>query len=83
MSGAFPVGPSLWLTDTRYYILRVQCDLFGGWELLKAWGGRGNRRGRHQMIPAAHEAQAIDMFERECRRRLRRGYRRVTDSEGH
>jgi len=70
---------SLWLTDTRYYLLRVQRDLFGKWELLKAWGGRGSRRGRHQVVPAAHEEQAIGLFEHECRRRLRRGYQRVTE----
>ncbi len=65
----------LWMTDTRYYLLCVQLDLFGGWELLKAWGGRGSRRGGHQAVPAASLLQALDLQQREARRRLRRGYR--------
>ena len=67
---------SLWLTDTRYYFLQVQRDLFGEWELLKVWGGRRSRRVRHQVVCVAHEDQALGLFQRECQRRARRGYLR-------
>jgi predicted DNA-binding WGR domain protein len=65
---------SRWTTDNRYYVLRVQTDLFGEWELLKCWGGRRSRLGRHQVVPAQHREHALDLFQRECRRRQRRGY---------
>ncbi|MFN9451441.1 MAG: WGR domain-containing protein [Rubrivivax sp.] len=67
----------MWLTDTRYYFLHVQRDLFGEWELLKVWGGRRSRRGRHQVVCVAREDQALGLFERECQRRIRRGYLRT------
>lgn len=64
-----------WVTDSRYYRATVQQDLFGGWELLKAWGGLGSRLGRHQVFPATSREQAFELLEAEERRRISRGYR--------
>ena len=75
MSRAAHERPQLWVTDTRFYLLCVQTNLFGDWELLKAWGGRGSRRGGHQAVQATSLPEAIDMQQREARRRMRRGYR--------
>ena len=36
-------------TDTRYYMMRLEPDLFGDWTLLKAWGGKTNRLGQQRM----------------------------------
>jgi hypothetical protein len=80
MSSLSSLRSSLWMTGTRYYRLRVQQDLFGEWELLKVWRGRDSRRGRLQVLPAVHEEQAQVMFERESRRRARRGYVYVSES---
>ena len=58
MSNAAFAHQQLWVTDTRFYLLCVQTNLFGGWELLKAWGGRGNRRGGHMAVPIpSHETK--------------------------
>ena len=64
-----------WVTDSRYYRAIVQQDLFGCWELLKAWGGLGSRLGRHQVCPATSREQAFELLEAEERRRVSRGYR--------
>ncbi|MBL8303064.1 MAG: WGR domain-containing protein [Ideonella sp.] len=64
-----------WTTATRYYTLRIQQNLFGTWELLKVWGGRRSRHGRHQVVPAETREEAVNLLESECRRRVQRGYR--------
>jgi hypothetical protein len=64
-----------WTTAKRYYLLRVQTNLFGEWELLKVWGGRGSRLGRHQAVPADDQVHALQLLAKEAQRRGRRGYR--------
>jgi hypothetical protein len=66
-----------WTTPTRYYRALVQQNLFGEWEVLRAWGGVGNRFGRLTVRPAANYDDALVMLEVEGRRRSRRGYLRV------
>ena len=66
--------PQLWLTEQRYYMLQVQLNLFGDWELLKAWGGRGSRRGGYRVMPAQDAGQAMTFLNTESHRRARRGY---------
>ncbi len=73
-----PFDPSVvqrWTTESRYYTLRIQQDLFGGWELLKVWGSLHSRRGRHQVCPAPSHEEATGLLRREERRRRQRGYR--------
>ena len=64
-----------WMTATRYYVLRVQQDLFGDWELIKSWGGRSSSRGRSQVVPTSSAVDAIAALSKESKRRARRGYR--------
>jgi hypothetical protein len=64
-----------WTTRERHYLLRVQTNLFGEWELLKAWGGRGSLRGRHQAVPADDLSHALRLLAKEAHRRGLRGYR--------
>jgi predicted DNA-binding WGR domain protein len=35
----------------RYYIVHLRQDLWGRWELHRAWGGIGMRRGGEQVTP--------------------------------
>lgn len=63
-----------WTTQHRYYTLRVQQDLFGQWALLKVWGSRHSRHGRHQVVPTESRVQAEHLLDREARRRQGRGY---------
>ena len=32
-----------WQSESRYYTVRLQTDLFGYWSLTRNWGGRRNR----------------------------------------
>lgn len=70
-----------WRTATRYYSAVVQCNLFGQWELLRMWGGRGTRLGNSQVEPALSFDAALAMLERESRRRKARHYA-LTDEGG-
>jgi predicted DNA-binding WGR domain protein len=70
-------GAQRWTTMERFYVLHVQTNLFGEWELLKAWGGRGSQRGRHQAVPADNREDALRLLAKEARRREKRGYRLV------
>lgn len=63
-----------WTTDRRYYSLRIQRNLFGEWELLKAWGSRYDKLGGHQVIPAETLDEVTKLLEAESSRRQRRGY---------
>jgi predicted DNA-binding WGR domain protein len=76
--GSFDIpGTQRWATVERYYVLQVQTNLFDEWELLKAWGGRGSQRGRHQAVPADSREDALRLLDKEARRREKRGYRLV------
>jgi predicted DNA-binding WGR domain protein len=70
-----------WRTATRYYSAVVQCNLFGQWELLRMWGGRGTRLGSSLVEPAPSFDVAMAMLEREARRRKARHYA-LTDEGG-
>jgi predicted DNA-binding WGR domain protein len=63
-----------WESQTRYYVALAQQDLFGGWELMRAWGGRGSRRGGGKVDPMPSRDAALLALQREGRRRKRRGY---------
>jgi hypothetical protein len=69
-----------WETSTRYYLALVQQDLFGSWELLRMWGGKGSSRGGALCEPAADELHALSLLDDTARRRERRGYRKTENS---
>ena len=66
-----------WETATRYYLALVQENLFGDWELVRMWGGKGSRHGGGMCEPAANQMQALQLLDDTARRRERRGYRPV------
>lgn len=72
-----PTQVHRWETATRYYLALVQQDLFGEWELVRMWGGKGSRHGGGLCEPAADQGQALQLLDDTARRRERRGYRPV------
>ena len=66
-----------WETPTRYYVARLDRDLFGAWLLTLYWGGRFSRLGRVRTI-GLQSAEAVEQFVNALdRRRLGRHYRRT------
>jgi hypothetical protein len=67
-----------WQKGTRYYICRVEQDLFGAWLMCSEWGGQhvGRRRIREEVYPTYEFA--ISRFDEINQRRQRRGYVPIT-----
>ncbi len=63
-----------WASPSRYYLARIQTNLFGELELVRAWGGLRSRRGGHMAEPLASLAQGQLLLHKEITRRQRRGY---------
>lgn len=63
-----------WESPTRYYEMRLMRNLWGGLEVLQAWGGRNNRLGRIVYRPISD----LDAWTKEIgktgRLRSRHGY---------
>lgn len=72
-----PGSPQRWETSERYYIAVVQQNLFGDWELMRIWGGKGSARGSMLCQPATNQAEALDHLSAVAQMRQRHGYRRV------
>jgi hypothetical protein len=66
-----------WEAPTRYYVARLDRDLFGAWLLTLYWGGRFNRLGRVRMIALQSTEAAEEFVHALERRRLGRRYRRT------
>ena len=67
-----------WESVARYYVVRVERDLFGDITLLRAWGGRGSRRG-NSLTDCVAEDQIEPMLQRLSATRHKRGYALVQD----
>lgn len=81
-SGSIQATSCRWETATRYYVGRVQENLFGQWELMRVWGGRGNRLGGMLVVPASSQAHALQLLSAEDKRRGQRGYALVSHTSG-
>jgi predicted DNA-binding WGR domain protein len=68
----------MWKSDTRYYIIRLQKDLFDEWALLKEWGGLSNKLGRSKCEAYINLDHAIKQIHYIARRREERGYNRIS-----
>lgn len=73
-----PGSPQRWETSERYYIAVVQQNLFGDWELMRVWGGKGSARGSMLCQPATNRAEALEHLCAVAQVRERHGYRRVS-----
>lgn len=59
----------------RYYLATARRNLWGEWEVWRAWGAIGSRLGGQLSEPAADEAAARAGVARVAARRQLRGYR--------
>jgi predicted DNA-binding WGR domain protein len=59
----------------RYYLVTARRNLWGDWEVWRAWGAIGSRLGGQLSEPAADEAAARAGVARVTARRQLRGYR--------
>lgn len=66
-----------WETGTRYYLAVAQQDLFGEWELYRAWGARGSGHGGCMREAADSQEDAIERLQAVSRQRAKRGYVRA------
>ncbi len=62
-------------TATRYYMCCTQVDLFGDWEVWRAWGGKGTRRGSSLRQPARDQLDAQRLLDDVLRLRAAHGYK--------
>lgn len=60
----------------RYLQLTLQCDLFGGWELVRESGQIGGRKQLKRDL-YLKESEAVAAFEQARDSQLRRGYEQV------
>lgn len=63
-----------WETDTRYYVARLQTNLFQEWEIQLVWGGKNTRCGRVTVYPVETYEQGMARIKQTTRRRQQRGY---------
>lgn len=64
----------VWKSDARYYIVRLQVNLFGEWTLVKNWGGLNNRLGGAQVRTFGTIKEALRELVDVKKVRVRRGY---------
>lgn len=61
----------------RYYVATAQRNLWGEWEVWRAWGAVGTRRGGERFDPALDQRAALEALAAVAARREKRGYRRA------
>lgn len=66
-------------TDTRYYLCGAQRDLFGQWEVWRAWGAKGSGLGNAMRMPAVDEHHAQQLLGDVLDLRRSHGYRWVSE----
>ncbi len=63
-----------WETDSRYYRVKVQKDLFGGLAVLCIWGGKNTKRGNFKLIQCQDYAELRQTVRKIAKTRKRNGY---------
>ncbi|KIE04538.1 hypothetical protein NF27_HL00030 [Candidatus Jidaibacter acanthamoeba] len=63
-----------WRSESRYYTIRLQQNLFNEWTLINSWGGLQNNLGNLAVQTFGHIEDAINEIEVIGRKRRRRGY---------
>lgn len=64
-------------SPSRYYVARLDPDLFDGWVLTIAWGGKFNERGQVRRIAVPDQAAGFARLESLRARRRARGYTEI------
>ena len=71
--------PNYWITQRfdrsdRYYVIRLQQNLFGEWIIIAEWGSKLSARGRTETSHCKSLDEATKRFRQEIHRRKQRGY---------
>lgn len=61
----------------KYYLAYITHDLFGSWNVVKAWGRVGEKMGGLKSMPCQSWEEAVDMFIVTHKKRLQSGYQAV------
>lgn len=64
----------------KYYLAYITRDLFGGWNVVKAWGRVGQTVGGLASMPCQSWEEAVDVFMVTHQKRLHCGYQPVCTS---
>ncbi|MBK8536322.1 MAG: WGR domain-containing protein [Candidatus Competibacteraceae bacterium] len=67
-----------WEKGTRYYEARLHPNLWGDWMLTVGWGRRGTWLGQIRDRPCASYAEGVTLLAAVGKRRIQRGYRKVS-----
>lgn len=68
-----------WETDTRYYRVILQPDVWQNWVITRMWGGRGTLLGRVVHEPVESYEVGLKIVEQIGKLRKRHGYRLVME----
>ncbi|MBU2788348.1 WGR domain-containing protein [Acidithiobacillus sp. VAN18-1] len=60
--------------DGRYYVIWLQQDLWGAWELHARWGGIDSRRRGEKVLPIEAPSMAEERIRKIGQRRRQHGY---------
>ncbi len=63
-----------WETPSRYYETHVQQDLWGEWQVVRVWGGKGSRRGGMKIERLTSRDEALTELHAIAVRRRAHGY---------
>ena len=63
-----------WVSNSRYYSINIQLDLFGRISVTKSWGSRTANTGGHQIITCDSIVEAVKTVKQVAVRRKQRGY---------
>lgn len=64
-----------WQHNNRYYEAHLKRDLFGGWVVVRQWGGINQRTGRGVTLPVMSYEEGLDELKTIFKYRKRRKYR--------
>lgn len=67
-----------WRSDSRYYIVRLQKNLFDEWTLIKSWGGLQNNLGSLAIQTFTHINDAFIEIANIAKKREKRNYKIYT-----
>ncbi len=65
----------VWESETRWYVVALQQNLFGQWVITKSWGGKARRGGQTKDEDFADYEAALQRIEVIAQRRKAHGYR--------
>ena len=66
-------------SDNRYYVVLLQGNLFGGWTLIRIYGGKHNNLGGYKIEACEKYEDGVKRMKEIGKRRVKRGYRLIKE----